>query len=505
MRNRKICLMGISIDNLSLEAVIAKIMGYIESYPQEQKNRYVCSLNLETVVNTLSCHWSWAKYPELLNTLRNSDIVTAEGTPILGMSRLMGCPINERIANSDLFLRLLETLSQNHKTIYLVGGSSKMAEMTTVLIDTLYPGITIVGTTTPQIDIATEKLAAAADSDLQLIEQINAKAPDVLLISLGTPKQEIWFNRIKHRLKVPVSIGIGKTLEFTFGPMQRGPKWMQKCGLEWLYRFYHDPKHLWQRYILGGAKFVTQAVPLLLGHGLARGLTYFKSKAKEVNEASPPTLFLSSAFSIAFLNLPSNLYYNVFEQLMSYIDEATGHDTTIIDFTELNCLPINQLNRLVILWDKAVKNATQLFAFGISTSMRTFLKMHRLWDRFAPYEITNFDQILATLPLKDSNEAFFHSIRQTKDRVIISFLGSMQNGVDYKQLLHQLEPYFHGQECYLDLKYCSFIDNLGLSFILEMRNTLQNEARPMKIIAAPPAIKRMFKTAKIDTYFTWLA
>jgi len=96
------------------------------------------------------------------------------------------------------------------------------------------------------------------------IEHINRSNADILLIAFGNPKQEIWFDRNRDRLKVPVSIGVGGTFEFITGSVARAPQWMQKAGIEWIFRIVQDPKRLWKRYFVGLFKFGLLIWPAIL-------------------------------------------------------------------------------------------------------------------------------------------------------------------------------------------------------------------------------------------------
>ena len=104
-----------------------------------------------------------------------------------------------------------------------------------------------------------KRMATEAEA---LVEQINRSGADILLLGLGNPKQELWFNRNRHRLEVPVSIGVGGTFEFIVGTVRRAPAWMQRCNLEWLFRITQDPARLWRRYAVGMFKLFALSAPL---------------------------------------------------------------------------------------------------------------------------------------------------------------------------------------------------------------------------------------------------
>lgn len=505
MKNDKVAILGISIDNLTMDTAVANMLELIEAYSKDRRPRYVGTLNVDFLVNSLSWRWGRPRHAELLHILRTSDIITADGMPIVWLSKLLGSPLKQRITGTDLFPRLLTALANENKAIYLVGGEAKMAKVTSVLLEAFYPGLTVAGIATPQIDIDGERLDNTGSQDAQLAEQINSCSPDLLFISLGNPKQEVWFDRIKHRLQVPLSIGIGGTLDITFGPIGRAPKWMQKSGLEWLYRLVKEPGRLWRRYVLGGMKFLIQAVPLLLYHTGARVVArIMPTPMLQPEELHPAQLFFSDNFSIAALALPARLEKGLFTQLNFFIEEAAAQDAVILDFTKIYFLTPKELSTLVTLWETAISSSQQLFAYGISPGFRFFLKIHRLWDLFLPYQISTTEEILACLPLPDSQDNLFTSIQQYKDNGCVSFLGNLHNGIDYVELVEKLIPIFNEKEFFLDLTYCFSIENSGFSFLLNLHNTLQNENKLMKILGATPTVRRQFALAKIDRFFQFI-
>ena len=99
----------------------------------------------------------------------------------------------------------------------------------------------------------------------EIIERINAAKPDILFVALGNPKQELWMGRNKAKLDAGVMIGVGGTFNFIAGRVKRAPKWMQKSGLEWIYRIVQEPGRLWRRYAYGLVKFGWLSVRSLLG------------------------------------------------------------------------------------------------------------------------------------------------------------------------------------------------------------------------------------------------
>jgi N-acetylglucosaminyldiphosphoundecaprenol N-acetyl-beta-D-mannosaminyltransferase len=171
------------------------------------------------------------------------DLVVADGMPIVWASKLFGIPLRERVAGSDLVPILVHLSARKGYGIYLLGATPEVAERAVQQMEKSAPGVRVVGHMSPPI-----RPLDQIDSEAILAEIERAK-PDILLVAFGSPKQEKWISRNRHRLNVPVCMGIGATIDFIAGAVKRAPLWMQKSGLEWFFRMAVEPKRLGPRYV----------------------------------------------------------------------------------------------------------------------------------------------------------------------------------------------------------------------------------------------------------------
>jgi N-acetylglucosaminyldiphosphoundecaprenol N-acetyl-beta-D-mannosaminyltransferase len=144
--------------------------------------------------------------------------------------------------------------------VYFLGGAEGVAELAKSKLEEALPGIRIVGTDASRID-----LKALGEAD-EVAERIRRAAPDLVLVALGAPKQEIWSYTRAELLKPAVLIGVGASLDFVAGIQKRAPSWMSKVGIEWLYRLAQEPRRLAARYLLRDPEF-----GLILLRQLAQG------------------------------------------------------------------------------------------------------------------------------------------------------------------------------------------------------------------------------------------
>ncbi len=192
--------------------------------------------------------------PWLREFIFHADRVLCDGLPLVWLARLFGAPVPERVAGSDLVPNLLARCARLGRSVYWFGSDEATLARAAEVAGRRYPGLRIAGWESPPHGEVEDWDSAAT------VERIRALAPDVLLVALGCPKQERWIERHHRTLGVPLSIGIGASLDFIAGKQVRAPRWMQRVGLEWFWRMARSPRRLVGRYskdffYLAGAAF----------------------------------------------------------------------------------------------------------------------------------------------------------------------------------------------------------------------------------------------------------
>jgi len=182
---------------------------------------------------------------------RNADYVLCDGVPVKWASEFLGTPIKARITGLDVLPRIFPFVASRNFTVFLLGASPGVAETLKEVMEAKHPGGKIVGTFVPPFRAMFSK-----EENQQMIDAINVVKPDMLLVSLTAPKQDIWIAENLAKLDTHVAIGIGGAFEVAAGMIQRAPLWMQKSGLEWLYRFLQEPKRMFRRYFVEAPMFI---------------------------------------------------------------------------------------------------------------------------------------------------------------------------------------------------------------------------------------------------------
>lgn len=175
----------------------------------------------------------------------------ADGQPLLWAAKLQGTPLPQRVCGSDLIYDFAETAAKTGRSLYLLGGNEGAANDAAARLQELYPGLKIAGTFYPPFGF--EKDEAVME---QLRSSLRESRPDVVMVALGFPKQDRLIAQLRKVHENACYIGVGISFSFVSGEVSRAPKWMQRTGLEWVYRLLQEPGRLWKRYLLHDIPFV---------------------------------------------------------------------------------------------------------------------------------------------------------------------------------------------------------------------------------------------------------
>jgi N-acetylglucosaminyldiphosphoundecaprenol N-acetyl-beta-D-mannosaminyltransferase len=231
-------LFGMRIDSLRMPEAVEKLQAWIAA--TDGRCRYVVTPNVDHAV-------MYSERPELRAAYERASLVLADGFPVVAASRLLGRPLPERVAGSDLAPALFAASKPGkageRMRVYLLGAAPGVAERAGRNIEARWPGVEIVGTYSPPLGFERDERENAA-----IIERINAARADVLVIGLGAPKQELWIAAHQEKLTAKTALCIGATIDFLAGEKKRAPRWMQRFGVEWLHRLLSEPKRLLKRY-----------------------------------------------------------------------------------------------------------------------------------------------------------------------------------------------------------------------------------------------------------------
>lgn len=218
---KKIDILGVLVDSVTM----AEALETACSFADGTTPRAIFTPNSEIMMTAY-------EDADFCATLNGADMIIADGIGVVYASKILKAPLPERVAGFDLASRLIETAAEGRYSLYFFGGKPGVAEQAIANLTMQYPKLNIVGYSDGYFDAEKEKT---------IIEDIKAKKPDILFVCLGAPKQEKWIAAHRDELSVPLSLGVGGSLDVWAGTVERAPEFYQKAGLEWLYRLIKQP------------------------------------------------------------------------------------------------------------------------------------------------------------------------------------------------------------------------------------------------------------------------
>jgi N-acetylglucosaminyldiphosphoundecaprenol N-acetyl-beta-D-mannosaminyltransferase len=229
-------LLGCEIDRVGISEALARCEQFIESGQFAQH----VSVNASKVV-------SMRHDAELRNIVRRCELVTADGQSVVWASRLLGDPLPERVAGIDLMHRLIARAERNGYKVFFLGAKQGVLEQAVAHVRAEHPHLKVVGHRHGYFD---------ESSDPAVATEIQERKPDILFVGMTTPRKEYFLGRYSSHMNVPFVMGVGGAFDVLAGVTRRAPIWMQRLGLEWLFRLAQEPRRLMRRYVVTNSRFV---------------------------------------------------------------------------------------------------------------------------------------------------------------------------------------------------------------------------------------------------------
>lgn len=223
----------------SLHEVVQRVLDWI----QIKKQRYVTVTGVQGVVES---HRDATVY----RAHRQAGLIVPDGMPLVWIGRAMGYPKTERIYGPDLFLALCRRAQAEQWKIFLYGCTPQVLKALASHLHTQFPALLIAGSYAPPFRQLTHL------ESKEVVRVINTSGAHIVFVGLSTPKQELWMQEYGKKLGASVLVGVGAAFDFVAGTKKQAPRWMQRYGLEWLFRLSHEPMRLWRRYTVGNVIFL---------------------------------------------------------------------------------------------------------------------------------------------------------------------------------------------------------------------------------------------------------
>lgn len=224
-------LLGLPFHDLTLD----ETLDYCTKAMAGSQSRYLVTANVDFTAQAY-------EDADLKKIVFFADRVVCDGMPLVWLSHWFGAPLRERVAGSDMVPKLLEICANDGHPVYFFGSDLATLQEAKVIAEARYAGLRVVGLDSPPMGAVIEW-----DNDA-LCAKMRASGAHLLLVCLGCPKQERWICAHHHESGIPLSIGVGASLDFITGKQKRAPRWMQKTGMEWFWRMSGSPTRLVSRY-----------------------------------------------------------------------------------------------------------------------------------------------------------------------------------------------------------------------------------------------------------------
>jgi N-acetylglucosaminyldiphosphoundecaprenol N-acetyl-beta-D-mannosaminyltransferase len=350
------CVLGLPIDAVNLATVVQRL----EAAADNRATFLISTPNLNFLVSSLSD-------PEFRESLLDSDLCPPDGAPIVWIARLLGLPIKERVAGSDLLDRLRAGGSGIRRlAIFLFGGAKGVAAAAAAKLNTEPSGLNCVGTMDPGFCEVSEM------SQDHVMETINSSGADFLVLSLGAKKGQLWLQRIHHRLTVPIRAHLGAAVNFQAGLVKRAPPMVRAWGFEWLWRIKEE-HYLWKRYRDDGLVLLRLMLTRVLPLAIITRWQQFSSK--------PQDLMIKKHYDgrlIAISLSGAAAGQHVSKATSCFQEALAGEQDIIVDLTNTRLIDARFLGLLLMLRKELKRRGARLTINGASRSIERMFRLHEL-------------------------------------------------------------------------------------------------------------------------------
>lgn len=221
---RRIEILGVPLDKVTLEQAAQEVERMLE----EGNTKVIVTPNAEIIMAA-------QKNPALKSAIAASDLILPDGIGVVIASKIIGSPLPERTTGFDLMVKMLEMAAGRGLSVYLLGGKPGIAEEAAKNILSRFAGVKVAGTHHGYFDERQQD---------EVVQKINEAKPHFIFVGMGAPRQELFMMNNRHHINASIMMGVGGSLDVFAGRVKRAPTWMQKTGLEWLYRLLQEPRRI---------------------------------------------------------------------------------------------------------------------------------------------------------------------------------------------------------------------------------------------------------------------
>lgn len=472
-----LAILGVPFDPLTTDETVALIARMVAS----ASPHYLATANVDFVVQAF-------EDVELRRILFDAHAVLCDGMPLVWASRKLGNPLPERVTGSDLVPRLLLEAEQRGWRVYFLGGTESSVAAAAENTRRKHPQLQLVGAYSPPF-----KPLLDMDHD-DLIRRIHEAKPDLLFVAFGCPKQEKWINMHYRRLGVPVSIGVGATIDFLAGTVRRAPVWMQKTGLEWIYRMLQEPRRLVKRY--GKDLWV-------FGFAIQRQVrdAQLRRASRPGSSPNPTPLTITppeaTLWSPTIISGPERLDAAAAGELRARWLTAVHAEDVVLDLTPTRFIDSTGVGLLTRLRRQGREAGREFRLANVGHSVRHALELMQLETFFqmadsvaeAVQSIRSQQRLASPVEASGESRLEWHGdvTAVTGESIATAALG-----------LIEARP--AGSKLAVDLSDVSFVDSSGVGVMLKLKKAAKRRDVDLVYENASPTVVNVLKLTKLDEY-----
>lgn len=494
----KILLLGLPVDRIEPGDLESHIERLIEASINDKQTKFATTITALFLGKLSGFILNNRFMPQVVSTLRQADFIGIDSKELQLLAKLLGNNVESLVRPEDLLLASSSLLKKYNQSIFLLGWNEELTKTTAESLKMDFPGLKIAGVAAPSIYTKGAEINESIQTDDVIIDLINEARPTILALSLGHPKLEIWLERVKDRIQVPLIIGVGGSFERYLAQRQgKAPintfkfsyaKWKQKTQSFLRYCFW---------------------IPPLIAFNMFNHLVYeFITKRFQKEPVVRPYLFISKKETIYIAPFPPFVNRASWENQLKAMDEAFEYDNIVLDFEYVRHINPSGMGLLHAIWLRMRDKNKNLFFIGINGDIRCLLKLNGAWDMIAASVKNGADEVLQSLSINAEdnllNKRIFLSIDQLENQTVLSFFGRLQTYDVEAASGFQLEPLLSGRSLIVNLDHCSSINNLGFGFLLSLREHQKRQGKSLAIEKASHFVKKQFKYFQLDSLFKFV-
>lgn len=471
-----VAILGVPFDNVTIPEVIEMIDEMVIS----RRPHYFVTANVDFLVQARNDI-------ELRRILFDAHLVLCDGTPLLWASRLLGNPLRERVAGSDLVPLLIRIAAERNYRIFFLGGAPGTTAQAVERLKAQFPAVTIAGHYSPPFS---ELLQMNHD---EISRRIRVARPDLLFVSFGCPKQEKWLAMHYQSLGVPVSAGVGGTIDFLAGRFSRAPQWMRRTGTEWLFRLSQEPRRLARRYVKDlwcfGWAFLAQWWCLHF---------FRRHDATQVPFASEHVLP-----GYQRVRLPARLDMETVERSAHlWTPLTTSNQPVLLNVNDVEFIDSTGVALLIRLQKRARQGGQSLILVGSSAAVKRSLRNMRL-DAFFTFATTESAALDLLQQQQHSEPALVRSQPGTLHQVL-AWRGEI-TAANGTSVWNATETYIQSRagcqpELCIDLEELKFLDSTGVGLMVRAKKFATRAGSILKFTGARPSVRNVVQICHLEAF-----